>query len=148
MRYLEGVGTVGGKIPSGLDYGSGPVDTLAQLLREQNNRMSSYDPYFSRDDSALRQKYDFLCCHEVMEHFYYPSQALKQIDTLVKAGGLIAFRTGILRDDIDFETWWYARDLTHCSFYREQSMEWIAETMSWRQEFASSNSGIYIFRNN
>lgn len=131
---------------AGLDYGSGPVDVLAQMLREQGYAVSAWDPIFASEAALLSGQYDFVLCHEVMEHFFQPAAAFEAIDRLLAEGAVLAVRTGILRPEIAFDEWWYARDPSHCSFYRTQTMEWLARSMSWNIVYADSEVGIYVYR--
>jgi len=130
----------------GLDYGSGPVDVLAQMRREQGYAVSAWDPIFASDAALLTGQYDFVVCHEVMEHFFQPAVAFEAIDRLLAEGAVLAVRTGLLLPEIAFDEWWYARDPSHCSFYRTQTMEWLARSMSWCIEYADSEAGIYVYR--
>lgn len=39
--------------------------------------------------------------------------------------------TLLLREDVDFTTWYYVRDPTHVAFYRPRTLGWIAARFGW-----------------
>jgi SAM-dependent methyltransferase len=115
----------------GLDYGSGPAPVLAMMLREQGFRVRAYDPLFAPDAGALRHTYDFIACSETAEHFFNPAAEFARLGAMLRPGGWLGVMTGILEDDDKFTGWRYARDPTHVSFYRAETMRWIASRFGW-----------------
>jgi len=57
---------------SGLDYGCGPGPALAMMLTEAGHQMAIYDPLFFDHPKVLDDRYDFITCTEVAEHFHRP----------------------------------------------------------------------------
>lgn len=128
----------------GLDFGSGPLPVLAMMMREQGFRMRAYDPFFLADDDALRQRYDFIACSETAEHFFDPAAEFARLDALLRPGGWLGVMTEMLSDDAAFTGWRYARDPTHVSFYRAETMRWIGERHGWDLERAGAH--VTLFR--
>lgn len=130
----------------GLDYGSGPGPTLSRMLEEHGFRMSVYDPFFAPDRAVLERRYDFVTCTETAEHFFDPAAEFARFGSLVRPGGWLAVMTGVLTEDIDFDTWWYVRDPTHVCFYTPATLRWIADRLGWSLERPADN--VALFRRN
>ncbi len=116
---------------SGLDYGAGESRVAAVLLNEKGFDMSAYDPIFADDNKLLKQKYDFIVCNEVIEHFKEPAKEFKRLYSLLKPGGRLYCQTQIYSQDIDFSKWWYKNDPTHVFFYTRKSFEWIRDNIGY-----------------
>lgn len=127
----------------GLDYGAGPGPAVPVMLEERGFAMSVYDPFFAPDPAPLAERFDFVTCTEVVEHFFQPRLELERLRGLVRPGGWLAVMTEILRDDIVFETWRYARDPTHVCFYRDRTMDWIAAEHGWSLDRPHPNVAIF-----
>lgn len=127
----------------GLDYGSGPGPALSVMLEERGFPTEIYDPFFAPDPAPLRRRYDFVTCSETAEHFHDPGGELARLDGLLRPGGWLGLMTGVLTDDIDFPTWWYARDPTHVAFYSPATLEWIAGHFGWTLERPSTNVALF-----
>lgn len=123
----------------GLDYGAGPAPALAEMLRERGFGVRVYDPFFAHDDDALRHTYDFIACTETAEHFFDPAAEFARLDAMLRPGGWLGVMTEILDDDSRFTGWRYARDPTHVSFYRAETMRWIADRFGWRLHAPARN---------
>jgi hypothetical protein len=123
----------------GLDFGAGPAPALAEMLRERGFGVRVYDPFFAPDEEVLRQPYDFIACSETAEHFFDPAAEFARLDALLRRGGWLGVMTEILEDDARFSGWRYARDPTHVSFYRAETMQWIAGRFGWRLHAAARN---------
>ncbi|HFC05321.1 MAG TPA: class I SAM-dependent methyltransferase, partial [Rhizobiales bacterium] len=95
----------------GLDFGCGPGPTISVMLAEQGFDMADYDPAFFPDEALLQKQYDFVSCTEVVEHFYNPGRDFELLARLLKPGGRFGIMTQLLSDDIDFEHWYYAREI-------------------------------------
>jgi hypothetical protein len=115
----------------GLDFGSGPVPVLSSLLEAAGIRMQHWDPFFAPDPAPLQQRYDLVTLTEVIEHLRDPAGTLDQLADLVLPGGWIAGMTDLFPDDYPLERWYYLRDPTHVSLYRQRSMAWIADARGW-----------------
>lgn len=112
----------------GLDFGSGPGPALAAMLQEAGMRMALYDPFYAPDPEALDERYDFVSCSEVVEHFNRPADGWRQLSALLCPGGWLGVMTGLSSDRSaeGFLKWRYKDDLTHVSFYSLDTMAWIA----------------------
>ncbi|MEH6356056.1 MAG: class I SAM-dependent methyltransferase [Marinobacter sp.] len=115
----------------GLDFGCGPGPVLAGMLEEAGMAMALYDPFFHPQLDVLQQQYDFITCTEVLEHLHQPAVVLRQLDGLLKPGGLLAVMTCFQTDDTRFASWHYRRDPTHVVFYKAATLELIAARYKW-----------------
>lgn len=115
----------------GLDYGSGPGPTLSRILSEAGYPTVDYDPFFAPRDEVLRRRYAFVTCSETAEHFFDPGGEFRRMDRILDPGGWVGLMTGVLYEDVDFETWWYVRDPTHVAFYSLAALEWIGRDRGW-----------------
>jgi hypothetical protein len=118
----------------GLDYGSGPGPTLSVMLEEAGFPTATYDPYFAPDTRVLERSYDFVTCTETVEHFHRPSREFDRLAGMLKPGGWLGIMTEIFPADGDFASWWYRRDPTHVSFFRESTFAWLARRYGWEWE--------------
>ncbi|MFU8822186.1 MAG: class I SAM-dependent methyltransferase [Gammaproteobacteria bacterium] len=124
---------------SGLDYGCGPGPALAAMLTEAGHQMAVYDPLFFDDSKVLEERYDFIACTEVAEHFHRPFEEFARLDRLLKPGGWLAVMTLFQADDDAFPGWHYRRDPTHVVFYRAATFHVIAGQHGWRCEIPCDN---------
>ncbi len=127
----------------GLDFGCGPTPAVETLLAERGWTCASYDPFFADHPQLLDERYDFVVAIEVVEHLRRPAETWALFDRLLEAGGWLAVGTMILSGGIDFEQWWYRRDLTHLCFYRPRTMEWIAHRFGWTMREAGANVRLF-----
>ena len=118
----------------GLDFGCGPGPALAQMFREAGFDMTLYDPFFYPLPDALKTRYDFVTCTEVVEHLHRPAEVFDQLDRLLKPGGWLGIMTCFQTDDARFDKWHYRRDPTHVVFYRETTFQWLASHHGWQLE--------------
>lgn len=128
----------------GLDYGCGPGPLLAMMLTEAGHTVKLWDPFFHRDERALEGTYDFITCTEVVEHFHQPRVEFARLDSLLRPGGLLAVMTTLQTEDARFEQWYYRRDPTHVTFYREFTMRVVAAQHGWTCETPAEN--VVLFR--
>ena len=105
----------------GLDFGSGPEPAVASLLRQKGYSVELYDPFFCNNPGSLLNKYDFIACSEVIEHFHYPAR----LRSLLKPGGVLFCMTSLYSKNIDFRNWYYKDDPTHVIFYHRNTLEHI-----------------------
>jgi len=109
----------------GLDFGAGTRPVVAKLLTDDCYSIKLYDPYFHNDFDALKTKYDYIICCEVIEHFSNPEKEFKLLKSILKKGGMIFCKTSLYNDNIDFKNWYYKNDLTHIFFYTVETLDWI-----------------------
>jgi SAM-dependent methyltransferase len=128
----------------GLDYGCGPGPAASVMLRERGFPTTDYDPFFAPDAGALARTYDFVVCTEVLEHLRRPAEDLARLDGLLRPGGILAAMTGVLEDDAAFAGWWYRRDFTHVSFYRPETLAWIARRFGWTLERPARDAALFL----
>lgn len=121
-------GAAPGASPSpGLDFGSGPVPAVAQLMMEQGYPMMWYDPLYAPDRSVLQDRaYRFITCCEVAEHLHHPRETFALLASLLEPQGILAVMTEFQTDDARFDNWYYRQDPTHVVFYREHTLRCIA----------------------
>ena len=127
----------------GLDFGCGPGPAIAAMLGERGIAVRNYDPFFHPDAAALERQYDFVTCTEVAEHFHRPGAAFAQLDGLLRPGGWLGLMTGVLRDDSGFAGWPYIRERSHVTFYRPETLAWIAGRFGWDLEMAGRNVALF-----
>jgi hypothetical protein len=128
----------------GLDYGSGESDALAAILTQSGRPAVAYDPVFRPGADALRRRYDFIVCSEVLEHVHEPRALFDRFGRLVRPGGIVGIMTGMYDAVPSFADWWYIRDLTHVCFYSKATMEWIAQELGWPIEFPAANVSVFL----
>jgi len=117
---------------SGLDFGSGPGPTLSVMFEEAGHTMAIYDPLYAPDPSPLTEKYDFVTCSEVVEHFQKPREDLNRLWACVNPGGVLGIMTKRAGDLAAFKNWHYKNDPTHISFFSDRTFVWI--TNEWNAE--------------
>lgn len=127
----------------GIDIGSGPGPTLANMLNERGFPTAIFDPYFAPNPSALERTYDFVTATETVEHFYQPALEFVRLDNLLRPGGILAIMTEMVQDERPFNQWHYPRDPTHVSFYRAATLEWIASRFDYTLETPRRNVALF-----
>lgn len=110
----------------GLDFGCGPAPALAEMLRERGFEVALYDSFYLPDGRVLTDTYDFVCATEVVEHLHRPGPELAGLWSLLAPGGWLGIMTKLVRDRAAFAKWHYKNDLTHVSFFSEQTWNWWA----------------------
>lgn len=123
----------------GLDFGCGPGPVLAAMLRDAGHCVALYDPFFHPDRRVLEDKFDFITCTEVAEHFHRPAEAFEQLDAMLKPGAWLFVMTTLQFDDAGFADWYYRRDPTHVVFYRAVTLENVARRFGWESEHVGQN---------
>lgn len=126
----------------GLDFGCGPTKVMAQLMLENKISCESYDPYFFGDEKVLNQRYDFITCSEVVEHFNKPLISFDLLFSLLKPNGWLGIMTQSPPDNLI--DWVYLRDPTHVAFYSSNTFAWLAKHYSY--ERTSFPLGVTIFQ--
>ena len=128
----------------GLDYGSGPGPTLSRMLTEAGYPTVDYDPFFAPREEVLDRRWDFVTCSETAEHFFDPGREFRRLDRMLAPGGWLGLMTGIVTEDVDFGSWWYARDPTHVAFYSPETLAWIAGDRGWK--LVPAGETVVLFR--
>ncbi|MDI9246047.1 class I SAM-dependent methyltransferase [Marinobacter sp. CHS3-4] len=146
-RFLSRLtGPLEARVPTGsrgLDFGCGPGPALATMLEEAGMVMSLYDPYFYPDTTPLERQYDFVTCTEVVEHLHQPAQVFRQLDDLIKPGGWLGIMTCFQTEDSRFANWHYRRDPTHVVFYRQSTLQWLADQYRWTLEVPAKDVALF-----
>lgn len=122
------------KKSAGLDFGCGPGPALAAMFSESGFKMSTYDPFYADDSSALSKAYDFITCTEVIEHVKNPHELLPKLLSLLKNSGTLGIMTKLVINEEAFKNWHYKNDPTHIRFYSRETFEYIAKKFSIKLE--------------
>ncbi|MBE0429799.1 MAG: class I SAM-dependent methyltransferase [Thermoleophilia bacterium] len=135
-RYQEFVAPIVNEIQrnfnqehAGLDFGAGPGPVVTKLLRDSGFTVELYDPLFWANPEALRTRYDYIACCEVIEHFHSPRKEFALLHSLLKPGGALYCMTEPYSEDIDFGKWYYKSDQSHVFFYTKDTFEWVRSHM-------------------
>ncbi|QYA27037.1 class I SAM-dependent methyltransferase [Gramella sp. MT6] len=121
------------KYSIGLDFGCGTGPVIASELKKSGYEVNLYDPYFQPDKAALKKKYDFIICCEVMEHFQDPLKEFQLLKSLLKEKGKLYCKTEIWNNAIKFSDWHYKNDQTHVIFYNRETLEWIQKNLDFSE---------------
>jgi len=111
----------------GLDFGSGTAPVISKMLHDKTYSIDQYDPFFSNKIELLNEKYDYIVCCEVVEHFHYPDVEFERLQRMLKRGGALVCMTHLYTEEIAFKDWYYKGDPTHVFFYRPGTIHFIAE---------------------
>lgn len=123
----------------GLDYGAGTGPVITSLLEKDGYSINLYDPFFHHYPKNLAEKYDYVICSEVIEHFHNPYEEFLGLANMLKPKGSIFSMTSIYNECIDFEGWYYKNDNTHVFFYHKKAFEWIKNTFEFSSLEISAN---------
>jgi SAM-dependent methyltransferase len=118
----------------GLDFGCGPGPALAMMLAEAGHGMTVYDSFYAPDRSVLQRRYDFITATEVVEHLHRPGEELRRLWALLRPGGVLGLMTKLVLDREAFSRWHYKNDLTHVSFFSQETFTWLACELDARLE--------------
>jgi len=110
---------------SGLDFGAGTGPVISKILKDNNFNIKQYDPFFHKNPELLVQKYDYIACCEVIEHFYDPTKEFALLKKLLIKGGRLYCMTELYDQNIDFSKWYYKNDPTHVFIYHKRTIDWI-----------------------
>ncbi|GAA4277870.1 class I SAM-dependent methyltransferase [Aquimarina mytili] len=116
----------------GLDFGSGSGPVISYLLKKNGYNITTYDPFFNPNNTALKSTYDYIVCCEVIEHFYHPLREFELLNALLLETGTLFCKTSIYHPSIDFDAWWYKNDPTHVFFYSPDTLQWIKENFKFK----------------
>jgi Zn-finger nucleic acid-binding protein len=117
----------------GLDFGAGTGPVISKLLMDEGYVIQQYDPFFHNHAELLDQKYDYIACCEVVEHFHNPATEFKLLSKLLKNKGKLYIKTALFAHDTDFGKWHYKDDPTHVFFFQENTMEYIRDKFGFSQ---------------
>lgn len=109
----------------GLDFGAGTGPVISKLLNDRKYNIQQYDPFFHNYPELLNQKYNYIACCEVIEHFYYPKKEFATFINILQKDGKLYCMTDIYNHTIDFDKWYYKNDPTHVFIYQKETFEWI-----------------------
>ena len=114
----------------GLDYGCGTGPVATFILEKKGYNIRLYDPFFYPDTSFENERYDFIICCEVMEHFFNPQVEFQKLKNLLKPNGKLYCKTKMITDEFSveaFKNWHYKNDPTHVFFYSPKTLQVIQE---------------------
>ncbi len=121
----------------GLDFGAGTGPVISAMLAENGYNVEIYDPFFAPDASKIEEKYDYIACCEVIEHFYDPKKEFALLRSMLAPGGQLFCMTLFYDEKTDFSKWFYKNDPTHVVFYHKKTIEYI------KDEFDFASAGIH-----
>lgn len=101
----------------GLDFGCGPTKGIEYILDQSGIEIMSYDKYFF--PNSYETTFDYIFCHEVVEHFVKVREEFKNLVNQLKPRGRLFIRTET--HPKDFENWYYKNDSTHVFFFSEKT---------------------------
>ena len=117
----------------GLDYGCGTGPVASVFLEKLGYNLKLYDPFFEDHPEVLKQKYNFIMCCEVMEHFHHPRREFELLKSLLHPGGKLYCKTSIYLEEKDFANWYYKNDPTHVFIYTEETLHWIKTNIGFTE---------------
>ncbi len=120
-------------IDKGLDFGAGPGPVISKILTDKNFDIKLYDPYFHNNQKLLDNKYDYIVCCEVIEHFYNPFKEFSLLKQLLATNGKLYCMTDIYSKDVNFKSWYYKDDLTHVFIFQKDTILWIKEKFKFTE---------------
>lgn len=119
------------KTDKGLDFGAGTGPVISKLLKDQDYSLVQYDPFFHNFPDLLKDKYNYIVCCEVMEHFYHPKKEFELLQNLLHTKGKLYCMTDLWDESIDFHKWYYKNDQTHVFIYHINTIEWIQKEIGF-----------------
>lgn len=123
----------------GLDYGSGPGPTLSLMLAEAGFDMAIYDPFYAPQRAVLQNRYDFISCTEVVEHFHFPGQEFQMLWQLLAVQGWLGIMTKLVIGPQAFARWHYKNDPTHVAFFSRETFTFLADRLDARLDFVGAD---------
>lgn len=117
----------------GLDFGSGTGPVISKMLREKDYQVENYDIFFENVPKRLTQKYNYISCCEVMEHFHEPLKEFQLLYSMLLPNGKLYCKTELFNNQVPFEDWYYKNDLTHVFIYQEETLHWIKKELNFKK---------------
>ena len=109
-----------------LDFGSGPVPVLSDILTSRGFSTQSYDPFFNDITDWETGSFNAIVAVEVFEHLHHPAKVFPRIQKALKPEGNLILRTLLHEENYkSFMKWWYREDKTHVTFYSEKTIKYI-----------------------
>lgn len=109
----------------GLDFGAGTGPVISKLLSDNGFRIAQYDPFFHDHPALLQERYDYVVCCEVIEHFHSPDREFRLLKRLLKPQGRLYCMTCLYGPEVDLRNWHYLKDFTHVFIYQPATFAWI-----------------------
>ena len=116
---------------SGLDFGAGTGPVVSRLLEEAGYNIVQFDPFFVNDRVLLQNKYEYIICCEVIEHFHYPGREFELLKNMLQPGGSLFCMTAVYEPEISFDDWSYKNDFTHVFIYQQFTLRWISQAFGF-----------------
>ncbi len=123
----------------GLDFGCGPGPALAMMLEEAGHSVALYDIFYHDQRDVLKDRYDFICATEVIEHLSRPAREIEALVSLLKRGGRLALMTKLVTNAQAFKKWHYIQDQTHICFYSRETFRFLADKYDLALEFVGKD---------
>jgi hypothetical protein len=114
---------------SGLDFGAGTGPVISKLLHDKEYQIAQYDPFFHNYPQLLYNRYDYIACCEVIEHFHHPGREFERLKSILNNDGRLFCMTSIYQPETDFKNWLYRFDPTHVFFCQPKTLEYICEKL-------------------
>lgn len=127
----------------GLDFGAGTGPVISKILKDNNYNILQYDPFFHNYPELLNQKYDYIACCEVIEHFNNPKKEFALLKSLLNNNAGLYCMTSLYSENICFKSWYYKNDPTHVFIYQEQTMHYIKDIFKFKNLRISNNLIIF-----
>ena len=115
----------------GLDFGAGTGPVISKVLKDNNYSIIQYDPFFHNHPELLDDKYNYIACCEVIEHFHNPHKEFKLLKKILKKGALLYCMTDLYNENLDFHNWYYKNDPTHVFIYQMNTIHWLQQELGF-----------------
>jgi SAM-dependent methyltransferase len=127
----------------GLDFGSGTGPVITKMLRDEGFSIAEYDPFFANNPEVLKEKYNYIACCEVIEHFHHPYKEFKKLYNLLLPGGKLYCKTDFFSERNNFDSWYYKNDPTHVFFFHPKTMEWISKNIGFSKFYIDGRMTVF-----
>ncbi len=121
-----------------------------------NFNLSAYKPLIPSKTNAIHNsnclffksvEFDYIFCHEVVEHFVKTINEFENLFSFLKTGGHLFIRTETYPEDLNqFEDWYYKNDSTHVFFLSISTFKFIAKKYNF--EFLILDKNKFILKRN
>ncbi len=120
-----------------------PRSGSRDILNQSGYSTEVYDPFFAQHDELLKQRYQFVCASEVVEHFHNPAFEFLRLRGLLKRGGVLALMTA-LNDEkmISLHGTTGKIQLTWC-FTSSITFVWISKRFLFTQPSSAANESLF-----